>query len=365
LFALGMKLFRRGSTPSDVTKCQPMQQVDLDAAMKEVSSGVEPWDSTRIVLVKPLQDAARNHGQVQLMRDTANGDRLMAVKRMPSRWVRSGPKEFDEQYPTASEKPWHDLGYVQHLGSVHFPYVCDLHGIFRSEDETFVATSFCTEGDLFGWCDNEAVPAPSPAREEHMRPIIAQVFAAVRWLHDLGIAHRDLSLENILLVGTGADARVKVIDFGMATLRRTARSEVRGKASYQAPEMHTGGDMDTFLSDIFALGVVIFAMAAQDYPWTCTKRGKCQLFEYVHSFGLRRFFDKRRLRKGNGEYLVDVFTPGFIEVIDTMLNFQPKQRGCVGEVTFQDDVRRKRRPSVWDLPHLKGADAALPKPGGD
>ena len=30
---------------------------------------------------------------------------------------------------------------------------------------------------------------------------------------------------------------------------------------------------DAFLADDFALGVVVFAMAVQDYPWTSTKKG--------------------------------------------------------------------------------------------
>ena len=31
----------------------------------------------------------------------------------------------------------------------------------------------------------------------------------------------------------------------------------------------------------FALGVSVFAMAVQDYPWTSTKKSSCQLFEYI------------------------------------------------------------------------------------
>lgn len=369
-----MKIFRRaglssnGSIPLKAvvplgtmgTVSKQMLPKDLEAALKEIGGGVEPWDSTRIVLVKPLQDAARNHGQVQLMKDTAaRDDKLMAVKRMPNRWMCSGPAEFETKYASASEKPWQDIAYVKHLGTLGFPYVCELHGVFRSDAETFVATSFCSAGDLFGWCDLDTLPSPGPAREEQMRPIVAQIFAAVRWLHDLGIAHRDLSLENILLTGDGPDAKAKIIDFGMATLRRVVRDEVRGKNSYQAPELHSSGDVDTFLADDFALGVTVFAMAVQDYPWTCTKRGKCQLFEYVTSNGLRRFLNKRRLRKGNGQYLTDVLTPELVDVLDALLQLEPKHRGSLGEAAFQQEVKKKKRKSAWDMVYLRDADAAL------
>ena len=104
-----------------------------------------------------------------------------------------------------------------------------------------------------------------------MLPIVGQIFTAVCWLHDLGVAHRDLSLENILLTDNGGSMQVKLIDFGMSTTQRVCKRELRGKQSYQAPEMH-GPEYDAFLADEFALGVVLFAMAVQDYPWTSTKK---------------------------------------------------------------------------------------------
>mmetsp|Transcript_56724 Transcript_56724/g.159221 ORF Transcript_56724/g.159221 Transcript_56724/m.159221 type:complete len:366 (+) Transcript_56724:116-1213(+) len=359
-----MKLFRkRGAAPGDATLSKPMRFEDLDAAMRDVAAGIEPWDESRAVLVRPLQQAVRNHGHVQLMEDSAGG-KMMAVKRMPSRWVQSGPKEFEEHYPAASEKPWHDLGFLHRLQAIHFPYVCDLYGVFRSQDETLVATSFCQEGDLSAWCDSDGVPAPGPAREAHMMPLVAQIFSAVRWLHNLGIAHRDISLENILLAGPSEGARVKIIDFGLATLTRTFSSELSVKASYRPPEMHLGVEVDAFLVDVFAAGVVTFAMAAQDYPWLCTKPGNCQLFDCVRESGLQAFLNKRRLRRGNGEHLSEVFSPALVEVLQALLDFQPERRGCVGELAFQDDVQGGLRSSVWDLAYLSGAAAGLPDAEG-
>mmetsp|Transcript_79475 Transcript_79475/g.199791 ORF Transcript_79475/g.199791 Transcript_79475/m.199791 type:complete len:405 (-) Transcript_79475:353-1567(-) len=336
----------------------PLAVEDLEAAMEEVANGVQNWSNASCVSVKNLQDAIRNHGRVDLMRCTKDGDRMVAVKRMPTKWVRSGPKEFADQYPTASERPWGDIGLLRKLNTVGFPFVCDLGGVFRSNDETFVVTSFCTEGDLFAWCDRDNVPRPGRDREKHMLPIVTQILTAVRWLHELGIAHRDLSLENILLTDAGGgELHVKVIDFGMATLNQTVRREVRGKQSYQAPEMHTEAEYDTFLADAFAIGVVMFAMAAQDYPWTCTKRNACQLFEYVSMFGLRRFLEKRKLRRGNGEYLIDVFSPAFTEIVEAMLDTQPRQRACFGERCLSEQVTGKARRNIWQMKWLEGAGA--------
>lgn len=311
----------------------------LQEAIESVASATQPWDPSEFVGQTLLQEAVRNHGQVDLM-TKKNGEK-MAVKRMPNRWVREGPIEFNEQYPTASERPWVDIGLVRYLNSIQYPYACQLFGVFRDDETTYVAAALATQGDLFSWCDRD--PKPGPAREAVMLPVVGQIFVAVRWLHDLGVAHRDLSLENILLTEAEGTQQVKLIDFGMATVNRICKKEVRGKQSYQAPEMHGSDAYDAFLADEFALGVSIFAMAVQDYPWTSTKKGSCQLFEYISTFGLMKFLKKRKLRKGS-EHLSEVMSPELIQMIDCMLQLDPSTRLCLGEACFSGEARR----SVWD-----------------
>jgi len=285
---------------------------------------------------------------------------MLAVKRMPNTWTCRDAREFDERYPETLENPWLDIAFLDLLGNVGFPYACRLHGVFRSADETFVASSFCAEGDLFEWCWSEHLSRPGREREAQIRPIVAQVCAAVRWLHDLGIAHRDLSLENILLTRSGPSLQVKIIDFGAATLRRTVQDEVTGKAAYRAPELHSGDDVDTFLADAFALGVVFFAMASQDYPWASTRLGNCESFEYVWRFGLPSFLRTRRVRDSSGDQrLADVFTSEFVDFLSALLQVCPKQRASVGECAFDGRRRFRRRPSVWSMSYMDGADSLL------
>jgi len=337
-----------------------LEQVKLDASqvtaamleetMGEISEEVKDWDEGGYTMVAKLQDAVRNHGRVDLMRTSeAEGRVRVAVKRMPTRWVRLTPEDFRDNCANASEKPWHDLGVMRELNKIGYPFVCKLLDVFRDQENTYVVTSLATRGDLFCWCDCD--PKPGRAREEAMKPIVGQIATGVRWLHDLGIAHRDLSLENILLTEEEDKLHVKLIDFGMVTLSRRCRREVRGKRSYQAPEMHADAEYDAYLSDAFALGVVTFAMAAQDYPWTSTKRNACQLYEYVSLFGFRKFLEKRRLRKGNGERLIEIFSPSLVDALDGLLESEPRERVTLGELCFGKD-----RPSCWASNWLDGLD---------
>eukprot|EP00931_Biecheleriopsis_adriatica_P032784 TRINITY_DN19083_c0_g1_i1.p1 TRINITY_DN19083_c0_g1~~TRINITY_DN19083_c0_g1_i1.p1 ORF type:complete len:425 (+),score=65.51 TRINITY_DN19083_c0_g1_i1:181-1275(+) len=325
----------------------------LRDSMDKVASAVAPWHADEYVLDSLLQEAVRNHGRVDLMHKKAGGPKF-AVKRMPTRWVRETPADFNETYPTSSEKPWVDLGLLRHLNSIKYPYVCELLGVYRDDQSTYVAASLATEGDLFSWCEKGA--KPGPAREEFMVPMVIQIFSAVKTLHELGIAHRDLSLENILLTNlSNGDQRIKLIDFGMATFHQICRKEVRGKDSYQAPEMHTASQYDAFSSDAFALGVVVFAMASQDYPWTSTKPNTCQLFAYISAFGLEKFFKKRKLRKGNGEHLIEVISSQLSELLIGLLEVEPDRRLSLGESVYGTgtSLGTKAHRSAWDMAWIK------------
>mmetsp|Transcript_22954 Transcript_22954/g.54579 ORF Transcript_22954/g.54579 Transcript_22954/m.54579 type:complete len:389 (+) Transcript_22954:85-1251(+) len=335
----------RTQEPAGQAVTKEVLQESIDA----VTAGVQSWDPEEYILNSLLQEAVRNHGRVDLMQKKS-GEKF-AVKRMPNRWVREGPTEFNEQYPTASERPWVDIGLVRHLNSIRYPYVCELIGVFRDDENTYVTVSLATQGDLFTWCDRD--PRPGPSREAVMLPIIGQIFTAVRWLHDLGVAHRDLSLENILLTDAEGSQQVKLIDFGMSTTNRVCKKEVRGKQSYQAPEMHAAAEYDAYLADEFALGVVLFAMAVQDYPWTSTKKNSCQLFEYISTFGLMKFLKKRKLRKGT-EHLSEVLSAELAQLIDCMLQLEPGNRLCLGESCFSGEARRTVWDEVWIQPFQGG-----------
>jgi len=323
---------------------QRLTQIALDSKMDELARWVEEWGADgRFAFVRTLQEAARNHGRVDMMKNKMGES--VAVKRMPTQWITKGPKEFLKEYASSSERPWYDMSIIKMLNEQGFPHVCRLLGIFRDKDNTFVAMTLAEGGDLFGWCNSG--PSPGVEREALMLPIVIQVFQAVRYIHDVGIAHRDLSLENILLsTDRTGKMLIKLIDFGMATLNRICRKELRGKQSYQAPEMHTNEEYDAFLTDVFALGVVVFAMAVQDYPWQATKKNSCQLFEFVRNFGLEKFLTRRKARKSkDNEYLINVISPSFLQLIVGLLSFKPATRLHLGEQCFENSELE----GVWNM----------------
>jgi len=81
----------------------------------------------------------------------------------------------------------------------------------------------------------------------------------------LGVVHRDVSPENILVSRFGA---VKVVDFGIAKAMKAndRTASIRGKYAYMAPEQLRGKGFDRRV-DIYGLGVVLYEMVTGKKPF--------------------------------------------------------------------------------------------------
>ncbi|XP_047612594.1 ribosomal protein S6 kinase-related protein isoform X3 [Phacochoerus africanus] len=100
------------------------------------------------------------------------------------------------------------------------------------------------------------------------------------YLHDLGIIHRDVKMENILLDERG---HLKLTDFGLSRhLPQGARAyTICGSLQYMAPEVLSGGPYN-HAADWWSLGVLLFSLATGKFPVPAERDHVAMLASVTH-----------------------------------------------------------------------------------
>lgn len=100
--------------------------------------------------------------------------------------------------------------------------------------------------------------------------VFRQIVDGVDYLHGLGLAHRDLKIDNCVVT---ADGIVKIIDFGTATVfqspgkSKVLASGIVGSDPYLAPEVLSSQTYDARMTDVWSLAIVYMCMIMRRFPW--------------------------------------------------------------------------------------------------
>jgi len=298
-------------------------------------SGLESWNSQRFHFFRVLASAPRSGGQIELYMDRMTGASVVG-KRVPRSRMRESPQAFRAAFPDELEDPWQEFAVTQELGRPGpdgVSSVCQCHGAFCAlNGDGLLVSDYLPSGDLFDvasrWLE------PGWQREAKAMPVVESLIQAAFDLHARGVAHCDISLENTLLQRDSTTS-VALVDFGMAVVGEdTLRARgVRGKPSYQAPEMHAAPEMHTSRSydaraaDLFACGVAAYALAVGGYPWASTRPNGCLAFKYAQKKGMQAFLEKRKVTiDGVRRPLTELLSPRYQELLDILLDFHCPQR---------------------------------------
>jgi serine/threonine protein kinase/Flp pilus assembly protein TadD len=196
-------------------------------------------------------------GEVYLANDTKL-DRKVALKILP-------PDVLGDQ---TGERVRRFIQEAKAASALNHPNILTIYEIDEIDSEHFIATEFI-DGETLRERIGKGPITPADALD-----VGIQVAGALSSTHGVGIIHRDIKPDNIMLRHDGI---VKVLDFGLAKLSRerqtletdslaptqnfinTAYGMVLGTAHYMSPEQARGMELDA-RTDIWSLGCVLYEM---------------------------------------------------------------------------------------------------------
>src|SRR5688500_6271984 len=149
---------------------------------------------------------------------------------------------------------------------VDHAHIVEIHDVGETEEgELYLVMEY-----LVGTALSAGI-AKGPRQVARAVDILEQMCAALARAHDLGVVHRDLKSDNIMITGKGGRRDfVKILDFGLAALARDPRlapkGAVFGTPEYMSPEQARGEDA-TAQSDLYALGILFFEMTTGQLPF--------------------------------------------------------------------------------------------------
>lgn len=150
---------------------------------------------------------------------------------------------------------------IHHHRQLHHPHVTQMYEVIATESHIWIVTELCCGGELF---DYLAEKGRLSERESSI--IFGQLALAVAYLHEKGIVHRDLKLENVLL---DEHCRIKLGDFGFTREydRGVYMETFCGTTGYAAPEMLQGKRYLGPEVDVWSMGVILYCLLTGTLPF--------------------------------------------------------------------------------------------------
>lgn len=144
---------------------------------------------------------------------------------------------------------------------IHHSSITQLKDIIIDNDNIYIFIELCDGGDL-----NDIVQDMGGLTEDEAKHYFHQIIDALSYIHKMGVAHRDVKLENILIT---ADDDAKLTDFGLCKQQRgnDPMMTTCGTLVYAAPEIIREEPYNGMKADIWSAGIVLYAMIAAHFPW--------------------------------------------------------------------------------------------------
>ncbi|KAJ1378261.1 Serine/threonine-protein kinase, active site [Sesbania bispinosa] len=211
------------------------------------------------------------------------------------------------------------------LSSVNHPNIIRLLHFFQADGCVYLVLEFCAGGNLASY-----IRRHGRVQQQTARKFMQQLGSGLKVLHSHGIIHRDLKPENILLSSRGADAVLKIADFGLSRIARPGEyaETVCGSPLYMAPEVLQFQRYDAKV-DMWSVGAILFELL-NGYP-PFNGRNNVQLLKNIRSCTCLPF----------PKLIISGLDPDCLDICSRLLCSNPVERLSFDEFYWHSFLQRK------------------------
>lgn len=153
---------------------------------------------------------------------------------------------------------------VAALRCLKHPNVLAFYAVHETKTDMVLVTEYFPEGSLLDWLQTRCFKIT----EAEAKSISTDLGNALSAMHRQGIMHRDVKLENVMMMSTTPEVHVKLIDFGLCCFLGPYQmtNESVGTLKYVAPEV-LGKMRYREKSDCWSLGVLLYVLLQGTMPF--------------------------------------------------------------------------------------------------
>ncbi|MDX1926671.1 MAG: protein kinase [Pirellulaceae bacterium] len=154
------------------------------------------------------------------------------------------------------------------LSQLNHPHLVKLYDAFSQGDTRYFSMEQVEGLTIRNWF--QTLNPDDPSRWNMLRQVLAETASAIRFLHDCDVIHRDVKPSNLMIT---PGRRAMLLDLGLAMrsgkttagLKLVDGSKIVGTIQYLPPEA-LRGESQTFASDWYSFGVLIFETITNSFP---------------------------------------------------------------------------------------------------
>ncbi|CRG84283.1 hypothetical protein PISL3812_01585 [Talaromyces islandicus] len=255
-FRMGHK-HKRGESPSGVSKKSTKSSANGKGSSHQIAPTSVPFADDHGLQSK--------YGKLGRVLGSGAGGSVRLLKRS-SDGVTFAVKQFRDRHSWETEKEYSKKVTAEFcIGStLHHGNIIETLDIIQEGGHWYEVMEYAPF-DLF------AIVMTGKMSKEEIACSFKQILSGVSYLHAMGLAHRDLKLDNVVVNEHGI---MKLIDFGSAVVFRypfendtVLASGIVGSDPYLAPEVYDEKKYDPRPTDIWSLAIIFCCMTLRRFPW--------------------------------------------------------------------------------------------------